>query len=110
MTQRTSNYHIELTEYIQHSSNQEKKLCVSILETVRKYMKEEIFECIPPRDKISQLKQEALKLPIPKLKDEHTHIIGHIIKKIREQKQTKDQFFERILNTQMLSMYFSSLI
>lgn len=83
---------------------------MSILETVKKYMKEEIYDSIPSREKIGKLKQEALKLPIPKLKDEHTHVITHIIKTIRDQKQNKDQFFERILNTQMLSMYFSSLI
>jgi hypothetical protein len=59
---------------------------------------------------LADIKAEALKYPISKLKDEHTHVIGYIIKTIKEQRKSKDQFFERILNTQMLSMYLSALV
>jgi hypothetical protein len=52
------------------------------------------------------LKQEALSIPIPKLRDKHTHVIGHIIQAIKSTRNTKDQFFNRVLHTQMLSLYF----
>lgn len=69
-----------------------------------------MLDYIPSKARIAEIKIDALRFPIPKLKDEHTHVIGYLVKAIKEQRKSKDTFFERVLHTQMMSMYFSALV
>jgi len=109
-TARSSSYHIELNEYVQHSTPEERRTCVNILETVRKFLKEDVLDYVPSKERIAEIKADALRFPIPKMKDEHTHVISYLVKAIKEQRKGKDAFFEKVLHTQMLSMYFSALV
>jgi len=109
-TARSSSYNIELNEYLQHSTPDEQRTCVSILETVKKFLKEEVLDYVPSRERIAEIKTDALRFPIPKMKDEHTHVISYLVKAIKEKRKGKDALFEKVLHTQMLSMYFSLLV
>lgn len=101
---------VETNEYVQHSTEEERHMCFRILELVKSFIESEVIKWVPAREKMHQLKEEAMKIPIPKLRDSHTHVIGHIIKHIKDTRKTKDPFFNRVLHTQMLSMYFESFL
>lgn len=98
---KSTKYEVEVVEYVLTSTIEERELAVSILEKVNDFMLNEVVNKLPNQIEIARLKNSIDSKTLPEDKDEHSYLMDQIGYSLR--KTNKDPFFDRFLDSQMMS-------